>query len=124
MTDYKMNNHRNYEALRALVAFFLLIFLLAACVDVGYMTAKRYNLEGGLALAASTGVEGLPNPHLARSLALNIANSQGIPLQSYDVMIDPGNRWVQVNMRDYYDTMYLQYIGIKRIPIDVHVFDF
>ena len=124
MTDYQMRNHRNYEALRALVAFFLLLFVLAACLDVGYLGAKRYNLQEGLEVAASTGVMGLPNPHMARSLVLNVANSQGIPLQPYDVLIDPGHKWVQIDMRDYYETMYLQYIGIRRIPIDVHVFDF
>ena len=124
MTDYKKRDYYNVEALRALVLFVMLMFLIAVCVDVGYYNAKRYGLEEGLAVAVATGVEGLPNPQLARDLTSNVANSQGIPLHSYDVMVDPGHKWLQVDMRDYYDTMFLGYVGIKRIPFNVHVFDF
>jgi hypothetical protein len=124
MTNNKLRDYYNYEALRALVAFVMMMFLLAISLDVSYYNVQKFNLDSGLNLAASTGAEGLPNSQLARSLTLNVANSQGIPLEPYQVQIDRGNHWVQADMKAQYETMYLKYVGIKRIPIDGHALEF
>jgi len=38
--------------------FILVLFIIAGCLDIGYMNAKRYDMEKGLEIAALTGVEG------------------------------------------------------------------
>lgn len=124
MTDYKKRERRNYEALRALVAFICMIFIIAACIDIGYYNAKKYNLQKGLEVSALTGLQALPNAKLAKHLTLNVANSQGLALRPNEVIVDPQGQWIQIDKKAYYETMFLNKIGIKRLPIRAHVFDF
>lgn len=124
MTERKMRDYYDYEALRGLVAFFLMLFVVAICLDVGYLQAKRFDMQGSINLAAMTAVEALPNAEQARDLAMNVGNSQGMPLLPWDVNVDPNHRWLEVEKTDYYDTMFLKYVGVDRIPIHVYAFDF
>jgi len=124
MTNLTNREYRNFEALRALIAFVCMLFIIAACLDVGYYNAKKYNIQKGLEASVLTGVMGLPNVPLARHLTLNVANSQGLALEPYEIMIDPNGRWIQVDKLDYYDTIFLCNVGIKRIPINAHVFEY
>ena len=123
MTDPKNRDYYNIEALRGLVAFIVMLFVCAVCVDVGYLQAKKFDMEGSLTLAAMTGVEALPDTHRATHLTMSVANAQGMALAPWEINYDPNRRWIEIDKSGYYETMFLKYVGIDRIPIRVHVFD-
>jgi hypothetical protein len=124
MTDQRIINYHNFEALRAMVAFMFLFFIVATCVDYGYYQAQKFNIEGNINLAVMTGVEVLPDTREARTLVMSMANSQGVPVEPWEVSFDSDHRWLQVDKSDNYRTMFLKYIGVRQIPINVHVFDY
>jgi hypothetical protein len=124
MTDNRKNAYYNYEAMRALVAFFMLLFVVAFSVDVGYLQAKKFEMQGNVNLATMTAVEALPDIAEAKNLAMNIANSQGTPLQEWNIKFDENKRWLDVEIRENYEPMFLKYVGIERVALRVHAFDF
>lgn len=124
MTDPKTRDYYDYEALRGLVAFCAMLFVFAICMDVGYMQAEKYQIEAGLSTAAMTAVEVMPDAHQAVTVAMNVANSQGLQLFPWEISTDPNQHWLEIDKSTQYDTMYLKYVGIRSIPINVHVFDF
>ncbi|MCD6218252.1 hypothetical protein J7L05_10420 [bacterium] len=124
MTDTKTREYHNVEAVRALGMFIVMLFVFAVCMDVGYYQAKRFDTQSSLNLALMTGVEALPNTHRATTLTMSIANSLGMNLQPWEVSYDTNKRWLEIDKSSSYETMYLKYIGISRIPINIHIFDF
>jgi hypothetical protein len=124
MTDPKTRESYDYEALRGLVAFCAMLFVFAICMDVGYMQAEKNEMEVGISSAAMTAVEVMPDAHKAVTVAMNVANSQGLQLYPWEISTDPDRHWLEIDKSTQYDTMYLRFIGIKSIPINVHVFDF
>jgi len=124
MTDPKNIEQRNIEALKALIFFILILFVIAGSLDLGYLNAKKYNMIKGLEIAAWAGVQGLPDVNAARHLTLNVANSQGLALKPSEIKIDPKGQWIQIDKRDYYETVFLYHVGINRIAFHAHVFGF
>lgn len=124
MTDTKTREYHNVEAIRALGMFIVMLFVFAVCLDVGYYQAKRFDTQSSLNLALMTGVEALPDTHRATTLTMSIANSFGMNLQPWEISYDVNKRWLEIDKSSSYETMYLKYIGISRIPINIQIFDF
>ncbi len=124
MTDTKTRNYHNIEAIRALGMFIVMLFVFAVCLDIGYYQAKRFEVQSSLNLAIMTGVEALPDTHRATTLTMSVANSFGMNLHPWEIAFGTNKKWLEVDKSSYYETMYLKYIGINRIPINVHIFDF
>lgn len=127
MTDTKIQKRRDYhniEAIRALGMFIVMLFVFAICLDVGYYQAKKFDMQSSLNLAIMTGVEALPDKHRATTLTMNVANSLGQNLRPWEIVYDLNNKWLEVDKSGSYETMYLKYIGIEQVPINIHIYDF
>ena len=104
--------------------FIVMLFVFAVCLDIGYYQAKRFDMQSSLNLAIMTGVEALPDTERATTLTMSIANSMGQNLAPWDIRYDSEKKWLEVDKSDFYETMYLKYIGIDQVPINVHLYDF
>ena len=124
MTDPKTREYYNLEAIRGLVGFCAMLLMFAICLDVGALQAMKQEMDTGISLAAMTAVEAMPDTNRAVTLAMNVANSQGLELHSWEITTDPDHRWIEIDKSGEYDTMFLKYVGIDRIPIIVHAYDF